>query len=151
MKKEKPNTKQVGYDPEGYVTDPLTIDGSDSSIFHHPMVLNIPRVNVSEDEDEIKIELAAPGLNRQDISVATEDNTMIISSSKDNRAFVSAMHEKGDYRQEYDYSSFRRTFILPSRADLENVKAHYHDGVLCVKVPKKAIPEKRIRSIGVDE
>lgn len=103
----------------------------------------IPAVNISENETEFHIELAAPGLKKEDFKISLEQDSLSISADKKEES-AKADETKKYNRKEYSYSSFLRTFTLPETADQGNIVAEYTDGVLCVKVAKKE--EAKIQS-----
>jgi HSP20 family protein len=96
----------------------------------------IPAVNIKETTDNYEVEVAAPGMNKQDFKVQLEGNNLTIGSEK-----TSTNEEKGDTRysrQEFSYQSFSRTFTLQKEVvDTERIQAKYEDGVLRLLIPKK--------------
>ena len=106
----------------------------------------IPAVNISENETEFHIELAAPGLKKEDFKISLEQDSLSISAEKKEESSKSDETKKYN-RKEYSYSSFLRTFTLPESADQENIVAEYTDGVLCVKVAKKEEAKVQSREI----
>ncbi|SHM63058.1 heat shock protein Hsp20 [Chitinophaga jiangningensis] len=103
--------------------------------------LTIPAVNVSENKENFKMELAAPGLKKEDFKVKVENNVLTISAEKQET------HEKKDEkmsRREYNYSSFSRSFSLPDAVNADKTEAHYNNGVLTLVLPKKEEAKKSI-------
>jgi HSP20 family protein len=98
------------------------------------MEMKVPAINVSEDKNNYKVELAAPGLKKDDFKIEVEGNMMSISCEQE----TETKEPKNDNytRREYNYSSFSRTFTLPDDADAEHVTAKYADGVLNLTLPK---------------
>jgi HSP20 family protein len=96
---------------------------------------SMPAVNVHEDEDAFEVELAAPGMKKDDFKVEVENNQLIISSEKKEEK----KDQEGNYtRKEFNYQSFCRTFSLPENAvDGDKIKASYKDGILNISIPKK--------------
>lgn len=109
-----------------------------------------PAVNVQEKDGDYQIELAAPGLNRDDFNVEVDGDRLTISSKMEDRK--EEADDKGNYtRREFHYSSFSRSFMLPETVDGENISAKYDNGVLYVLLPKKAElakPDARTIEIG---
>ena len=102
------------------------------TFFNDRMVTRVPAVNISESADHYHIELAAPGLKKQDFKISVDDNQLNIS--------VEQQVENNDRKynkREYSYSSFVRSFTLPELADQGNIEATYQDGVLKIGVAKK--------------
>lgn len=106
----------------------------------------IPSVNVKEDDNRYEIEVAAPGLNKEDFSLKIENNVLTISSEKENEKDEKA----GNYsRREFSYQSFKRSFTLPEGHILtDKILAKYNNGILRIELPKrdevKPQPEKMI-------
>ncbi len=94
----------------------------------------LPSVNISEDEDNFRIELAAPGLEKKDFKIETEGGYLIISSEKEKES----EEEKGNFRRkEFSFSSFSRSFQLPENSLPEKIEAKYDNGILRLVLPKK--------------
>ena len=106
----------------------------------------VPSVNITEDEKEFKIEMAAPGLERKDCKVEVENGVLSISSEKEKES----KEEKKNYtHREYSYSSFSRAFTLPENTLPDEINAKYENGVLNITLPKKEVtvskPVKEIK------
>lgn len=100
----------------------------------------IPAVNIKANENSFAVEMAAPGLSKDDFKIELDQNTLTISCEKK----TENNDEKDNYsRQEYSYQSFSRSFTLPESADGEKISAKYEDGILKVDIPKKeeALPK----------
>jgi HSP20 family protein len=92
----------------------------------------MPAVNVRELKDMYLIELAAPGLNKNDFNIEVENGVLMISAEhKDEK------EEKDDKytRKEFSYNKFMRSFTLPENVKADAIKALYEDGLLKVEVP----------------
>lgn len=97
--------------------------------------MNVPAVNIQDNENEFVVELAAPGKKKEDFNIELDNEVLTISSEekKENRS-----EEKGKYtRREYSYNSFTRSFTLPDSADSDKIAANYEDGVLKITIPKR--------------
>jgi len=98
-------------------------------------VINIPSVNIKEEEDKFLITLAVPGVKKEDIKLNIENGMIIVSSEKKEEK---KDKKKGKYsRYEYNFSSFSRSFSLPENADADNIKAKYENGELKIELQKK--------------
>lgn len=96
---------------------------------------NVPAVNVVEHTDGFRIEVAAPGLKKEDFKLQLSHNNLTISAYKETQ---NEEKESEKYtRREFSYSSFQRTFTLPNSVDGENIQATYADGVLTIELPKR--------------
>lgn len=97
-----------------------------------------PAINVLETEKEYKVELAAPGLTKNDFNVhIDEDNNLVISMEK--KSENKEEEKEGRYlRREFSYSKFQQTLVLPDDVDKEGITASVENGVLNVQLPKLA-------------
>ena len=96
----------------------------------------LPAVNVAETNDEFRIEVAAPGMKREDFHVELDNNMLTISSRREDKKQENNMSNYT--RQEFSYQSFQRTFTLPQdKVEGEKISAKYLDGILYITVPKK--------------
>ncbi|TRZ42778.1 Hsp20/alpha crystallin family protein [Robertkochia solimangrovi] len=111
---------------------------------------NVPAVNIKERDGGFELELAAPGLKKENFNIEVDKNLLTISSEvkKENEA----NSEDGKYsRKEFSFSSFSRSFTLPETVNSDKINASYEDGVLKLDIPKKeeALPKpKRMIEIG---
>lgn len=107
----------------------------------------MPAVNIKETKDDYSVEVAAPGMKKDDFKIELDNNLLVISSEKKEE------HEEkkeGEFtRREFSYSSFRRSFTLPKTIREEDIKASYKEGVLIITLPKKdeakEKPKKQIK------
>ena len=96
--------------------------------------LNMPAVNITENKDDYKVSVAAPGLKKDDFKIDLEGNMLTVSCERED----SKEDKEARYtRKEYSYSSFQRSFALPEEINQEKIEATYEDGVLKVVLPKK--------------
>ena len=96
----------------------------------------IPAANITERDKDFLIELAAPGMTKKDFKVELENNTLSISSEKEEK------HEEkkdGVSRKEFSYNSFCRSFRLPENSKADKIEAEYENGILKVAIPKKEV------------
>lgn len=94
-----------------------------------------PAINVLEDENNYDVELAAPGLTKEDFNVHVDEegNLVINMEKKDNKE----EKKHGHYlRREFSYTKFEQTLVLPDDADKEQINARVENGVLNVNIPK---------------
>ena len=129
--------------------DFFTRDWLDSSLANWKVSgATLPAVNVKESNDDFQIEVAAPGMTRDDFKVELDNNVLTISSEREQKN--EEKDEKGNYtRREFSYQSFQRSFSLPESKVLgDKISARYSDGILYVTVPKsedaKVKPAKQI-------
>ncbi len=95
----------------------------------------VPPVDVYEDEHNITLKIEVPGIDQKDIDVRVENNTLTVRGE---RKFEKEEKEENFHRVERRYGSFYRAFTLPNTVDTDNVNADYDNGVLKIKLAKKA-------------
>ncbi|WCT13425.1 Hsp20/alpha crystallin family protein [Mucilaginibacter jinjuensis] len=104
------------------------------TFFNDRMVTRVPAVNISETENNYHVELAAPGLKKEDFKMTLERNQLTVSVEQS----TDHQDSKKNYsKREYSYSSFVRSFTLPDSADDSKIDAIYTDGVLCIDIAKR--------------
>lgn len=107
---------------------------------------SLPAANIKENEESFLIELASPGMTKEDFKIELDENLLTIRSEKE-----SEKEEKENRytKREFNYSSFVRSFTLPEEVDAENISATYAEGILKLEIPKKEIEVKKVRQIDV--
>lgn len=95
---------------------------------------SLPAVNVVEDPDKFKIEVAAPGLKKEDFKLNVDNGILTISSEQRQE---NETKEENYKKREFHYSSFSRSFTLPGSTDSERISASYKDGILNIQIPKR--------------
>lgn len=96
--------------------------------------LYVPKVNIMETDEDFQVELAAPGMKREDFNIELDNDNLIIWSE------ISNTNEDKDSnyaRREFSYESFRRSFYLPNTVEADQIEAKYQDGLLRLVIPKK--------------
>jgi len=94
----------------------------------------VPAVNISEEKDAFKLSLAAPGMSKADFNVDVDGDMLTISAEKEEKKETK---DEKISREEYNYSSFSRSFRLPEGVKRDGISAVYQDGVLKLNLPKK--------------
>ena len=96
--------------------------------------LSVPAVNIKENENNYIVEMASPGMKKEDFKINLEDDVLSISAEIESKT-----EEKGEQftRKEFSFSSFKRDFTLPETADTEKITANYFDGILNITIAKK--------------
>jgi HSP20 family protein len=123
--------------PRTFVSFPSLVEGFlnefDNS-FAGNQVNTLPAVNVIEKADSFNLELAAPGLKKEDFKINVNENVLTISAEKK----VENEEVKDKFtRKEFSYSSFKRSFTLAKSIDGEKINAAYNEGILSIELPKK--------------
>lgn len=100
-----------------------------------------PAVNIIDDEHEYRVEVAAPGMTREDFKVhINEDNELIISMEKKSEQKEEDKKHKGTYlRREFSYTQFQQSLLLPDNIEREKITAKVENGVMTIGIPKKKI------------
>ena len=98
----------------------------------------VPAVNILENEDEYKVEMAVAGLTKEDFKIHVNENDELVVSSEKHSEHNEDNKKKGTYlRREFSYSQFRQSMLLPDDVDKEHISAKVEHGVLTVDLPKK--------------
>lgn len=123
-----------------------------------------PAINVMENEKEYTVEVAAPGMTKSDFKIHVDaDNDLTITMEKGcncdckkegkageehpETAKAAGEECKGRFlRREFSYTKFQQTLVLPENAETSKIEAKVTDGVLCIRIPKKAKSEEKSTS-----
>ena len=102
-----------------------------------------PAINVIEDDKDYKVEVAAPGMNKEDFKVnVTDDNYLGLTMEKKNES--KDEDKKRKYlRREFSYHKFEQSLALPENANKDEIKATVNDGILTIDIPKIKTTEKQ--------
>lgn len=103
---------------------------------------SMPAVNISEGDAYFEIEVAAPGLKKEDFKVSLDFNILTISAEQ--KEEKEEKEGKTVKRREFSFTSFTRSFTLPDSVKAENIEAAYEDGVLKLVLPKKEKSKKAL-------
>jgi HSP20 family protein len=93
---------------------------------------SVPSVNSLENNDSFEIDLAVPGMKKEDFTIELNDKVLVISSETSN-----TMENDKMRLNEFNFSSFQRSFRVPDSVDLDKIKASYKNGILKIKLPKR--------------
>ena len=109
----------------------------------------IPAVNIKETADAFEVEMAAPGMKKDDFKIELNNNTLTISSEKQDEREVNEGEKYN--RKEFSYQSFQRSFHLAKDAvDFDKIHAKYENGVLKLLIPKREeVKQKPARLINI--
>ena len=102
-----------------------------------------PAINVFETEKEYKVELAAPGMTKEDFNIhLSEDNELVITMEKKNEKKEEDKENKKYLRREFSYSKFQQSLVLPDDVEKDKIEAAVNNGVLTIDLPKRQPEEK---------
>ena len=115
-------------------------DFLNSDVTPRDILSYVPAVNIMEGNSEFSIEVAAPGIEKEDFRISVENGMLTISAEKkeetqdENKRFT---------RKEFSYQSFKRTFSLPEHVETDKIEATHKNGVLTLVLPKKEEARKK--------
>jgi HSP20 family protein len=103
------------------------------STMNFPLGMDMPKVDIIEADNEVKIQAALPGVRKEDLDVTLTNQTVTIKSSSKREE----KEERGEYyRREISRGEFQRTVSLPAQVDSDKVQASFKDGILEIVLPK---------------
>lgn len=102
---------------------------------------SLPAVNIKEDDKKYNLELAVPGMNKNDLKIDINEDVLTISSESKHE---NEENKDGYKRKEFSYSSFCRSFYIPENVNRDNIEANYKDGILTVSLPKQEEEKSKI-------
>lgn len=96
--------------------------------------ISMPKVNIRETKDDYFVDMAVPGMKKEDFNIDLDNDVLSISTEQ---KVEDEKTEDNFTRREFGYSSFKRTFTLPDSIEDSKIKAKYEDGVLSIQLPKR--------------
>lgn len=107
------------------------------------MVKTVPAVNIRETDENFILELAAPGMEKEDFHIEVTPTNLLVISSEKKPEDERKNQENRFTLKEFWYSVFSRSFTLPESVDAEQINANYRNGLLELTLPKKpeALPK----------
>jgi HSP20 family protein len=130
--------KRENYSPawSGFLNDFLNRDWYDWNNQNYSLTnTTIPAVNIKETENEFEVDMAAPGMTKDDFRIELNNSLLTISSEKQSEN--ETKDGKNVTRREFSYQSFSRSFTLPAIVETDRITAKYENGLLRVNIPKK--------------
>lgn len=105
-----------------------------------------PAINVKETDKEYKVEVAAPGMCKDDFRVTINENGDLVITMERKEGERDESKESHYLRREFSYTRFQQTLILPEDVNSEHIEATMDKGILCITLPKKPeVAEHQIR------
>lgn len=102
-----------------------------------------PAINVIETDKGYQVEVAAPGMTKEDFNIhLTENNELVISMEKKNETKEESKDNKKYLRREFSYTKFEQALVLPEDVEKDKIGARVNDGVLTIDLPKRTPEEK---------
>lgn len=108
--------------------------------------LSVPAVNITENEKQYNVAVAAPGMKKDDFKIDLDGDILTISSEKEE---TKEEKDQNYNRREYNYSSFSRSFTLPEEVKRDKIEAKYEEGVLNIVLPKNEAAKTPPKSIAI--
>ena len=105
-----------------------------------------PAVNTREGKEAYHIDVDLPGINKEDVEISVDKNLLTISGKREVKEEVK---EENYYRIESSYGTFSRSFTLPEKVDVENIRAASDNGVLEIIVPKLTVLADSVQKIEI--
>jgi len=141
---------KFGNGQKNYAVNPFFNDVFDNLLndkfLGDKLVSRVPAVNIAETENEFHIELAVPGLKKEDFKISLDKNVLSVSTEKKTENIEEG---KKFSKREYNYTSFTRSFTLPESVDQTKINAEYTDGILKLNVAKREEAKIQTREIAV--
>ena len=112
----------------------------------YPRTVFLPKVDVKEDSEAYTMEMDLPGRSEKDVDIELDNNTLTISSKQEERNEAKETENEEHSRwliRERRVSSFKRSFTLPEDVNLDALKASFKNGILSVKLPRRALPQPK--------
>ncbi|RNL55786.1 Hsp20/alpha crystallin family protein [Pedobacter jejuensis] len=117
------------------------------TFFADRLVSRVPATNISESTDNFHIELAAPGLQKDDFRIKLDGDVLTISVDK---SYQDDYQDRNYAKREFSYTSFTRSFTLPETANAEQIDAKYNDGILTINIAKREEAKMVSRQIEIE-
>ena len=107
-----------------------------------------PSINVIDNEKDYEVELAAPGMTKNDFNIHINDEgDLVINMEKKEETSEKDKKTKKYLRREFSYSKFEQTLVLPDNVDKKAIHAEVKDGVLTVSLPKVQDQEVKVNRV----
>jgi HSP20 family protein len=116
------------------------------SFLNEKIATRTPAVNIAETDNQFEIDLAVPGLSKEDIKINLDKNVLSVSADKKTETVD---ENKKFTKREYSFNSFSRSFNLPESADQSKIEADYTAGILKLTITKKEEAKFQSREIAV--
>ena len=104
-------------------------------------------VNILEGDSSYVLEVIAPGMKKEDFKIAIEKDLLTISFEK--KESTEAKTEKF-VRKEFALNSFKRSFALNEKLNVDGITARYENGILQVEIPKAEVKETKVKEVVIN-
>ncbi|MFP4403377.1 MAG: Hsp20/alpha crystallin family protein [Candidatus Woesearchaeota archaeon] len=106
-----------------------------------------PISNIHETDTKIIAEIEMPGMNKEDIDVEVDDNTLKVKAEK--KQEIKEKDKKESYSYKRDFLGFYKKFLLPENVDSQKAKAEYNEGILKINLPKIEIESSKKNRLNI--
>lgn len=103
----------------------------------------VPAVNIKETPENFEVEMAAPGMKKEDFEITQEGNTLTIKGTSSDKSEEKDGEKYS--RREFQYYSFQRSFTLPQESDTNKIQAKYENGLLKLVLPKREEAKQKLQ------
>lgn len=122
------------------------LDAMMSTPQHYRPRYSEPAANILEGEADFTIELAVPGMKKDDFAIKLEEKMLTISAESDHQL----PENQKVVKREFTFGHFNKSFVLPDTIDVEKIDATYEAGILRITLPKTADTVNKLREIKVN-
>jgi HSP20 family protein len=116
-----------------------------SNFFSDGADYSVPSVNIRENKNAFEIELAVPGMDKNDLNIQLDKDILTISA--ENKDENSEGDKDRFMRREFSYSTFKRSFSIPESVNVDKIKASHENGVLTVELPKMEEDKSKLKKM----
>ena len=134
MGKNKFNAFGFKFDDLGKAVDDFIHNINVDNIFGADCTRSLPAINAIEYPTHLELQVAAPGLKKEDFELHVENEVLTISAKATEEELPEDVKIR---RKEFNYSTFERTFCLSNKLDYQKITAKYEQGILVITVPQK--------------
>ncbi|WP_339756730.1 Hsp20/alpha crystallin family protein [Algoriphagus aquimarinus] len=147
--------KRNGYSPATSLFDDFPsrglVDWLDAAGFGRSTESStLPSVNIAETGNDFRVEMAVPGMQKENFKVELDNNTLTIQAAVSENSEDTTRENVNYARKEFSYRSFKRSFYLPNTVESDNIEAKYQDGILKLIIPKREeAKQKPVKTIQI--
>ena len=109
-----------------------------------------PAINVIENDKDYKVEMAAPGMTKDDFKVNVDENNNLTICMEKKEEKKEEKKDKKYLRREFSYSKFQQTILLPENVEKDKISAKVEHGILSIEIPKVKEEEKQKTSKAIE-
>ena len=142
----KINNRNNGKNPDHFLDAFFNNFSSPWGIASGQQLSGLPAVNIEETKNAYQVALNVPGRNKEDFNINIDKNLLTISFEKQEDK---KEEDVKSIRREFNFSSFKRSFRLDEKIDVNNIQAKYENGLLKIELPKKEVVKEEVKQISI--